>query len=64
MLDRLPLPRLGRDEPQSGREGYWEREKILGIPLSDLDRTKAIGRPVEPFGSENLSFSIVFFSNT
>ena len=70
--------RLGKRIPRPRREGYWMRESVFSTPQPDLDWTKGTDQlvpwPIEPvglmsrsvqcFGLENLSFSILFFSNT
>ena len=78
-LNRTSIgPRPRRESSRPGREGHWEREKVLVHPRPVLDRTRSTGRPVpQPielvghsldrlslFGPENLFFLIPLFSNT
>ena len=61
-------PRLVRETPRPGREGYWEREKVFDLPRPVLDRATPTGRPVpqlvELFWPRKPIFLIPFFSNT
>ena len=68
----------GKKIPQSGRKGYWKRERVFCTPRSDLNLAKGIGRPVpwpvelvgpvprpvQHFWPENLYFYSLFSSNT
>ena len=32
--------------PRPGKEGYWEREKLFGLPRPVLDRMSTTGQPI------------------
>ena len=49
--------------PRPGKEGYWEREKLFGLPQPVLDQMSTIGRlvpqPVESVGHKTDRLSLL-----
>ena len=63
----LTGPQPGNRVPQLRRKGYWMRESVFGTLGLDLDRTRAINRPVpqpvEPVG-QSLNWLSLLASKT